>query len=290
MQKFKAIFFDWDGTAVLSRTAPAHPVIHAMYPLLEQGVQLVVISGTSYGNIAGGGLAEHFAPSCRTGLYLGLGRGAHNYSFTPDGKTTMLDGIVPDRATLLTLHRVCFQLHTHLFERYGYNTDIVFSRENYCKIDLGPNIARGDQLFFRGEELGQINRHLADCGYQDGISGLIQLAAELGKQNDLAVQSTTDAKFLEVGLGTKSDNVDTILQHLMDTCGIQPAECCFWGDEFLKMDEGIYGSDSFMITHQTKDCAFFDVSDVDGQRPAQVEQLGGGVERFLAFLRDQAVL
>jgi hypothetical protein len=43
-----------------------------------------------------------------------------------------------------------------------------------------------------------------------------------------------------------------------------------------------------MITEKTHSCDFFDVSDVDGERPAQVKRLGGGVERFLDFLREQA--
>ena len=38
MKKYKAVFFDWDGTAVTSRTAPAEAAVSAMRPLLEKGV------------------------------------------------------------------------------------------------------------------------------------------------------------------------------------------------------------------------------------------------------------
>jgi len=288
MRKYGVNFFDWDGTAVLSRTAPTNKVIEAMEPLLQTGTQLVIISGTSYNNIAAGKLAEHFAPKLRSNLYMGLGRGAHNYSYDGDGNVAMLDGITPDRATLAKLHRTCFDLHEHLFEKYGYNTDIVFSRENYCKIDLGPDMDRGEHLFFKSGELERINDRLSEHGYKDGIRGLFDLAETVGKENGIAVKSTTDAKFLEVGFGTKSDNVNTILSHLETKYGVIADDCCFWGDEFLQMGEGIFGSDAFMITEKTKDCDFFDISEAEGTRPPQVQHLGGGVERFLAFLHEQA--
>ena len=53
-KKYKAIFFDWDGTAVTSRTAPVEDAVVAMKPLLQQGTKLVIVSGTTYDKIAGG--------------------------------------------------------------------------------------------------------------------------------------------------------------------------------------------------------------------------------------------
>ena len=44
-KKYKAIFFDWDGTAVTSRTAPVEDAVVAMKPLLQQGTKLVIVSG-----------------------------------------------------------------------------------------------------------------------------------------------------------------------------------------------------------------------------------------------------
>ena len=43
---YRAILFDWDGTAVLSRDASVDEVVPLMRALLEKGVVLVVISGT----------------------------------------------------------------------------------------------------------------------------------------------------------------------------------------------------------------------------------------------------
>lgn len=44
VKKYKAIFFDWDGTAVTSRTAPVEDAAAAMKPLLQQGTKLVIVS------------------------------------------------------------------------------------------------------------------------------------------------------------------------------------------------------------------------------------------------------
>ena len=41
MKKYKAIFFDWDGTAVVSRKASADQVAKPMKRLLAEGVKLV---------------------------------------------------------------------------------------------------------------------------------------------------------------------------------------------------------------------------------------------------------
>ncbi len=54
LKQYKAVFFDWDGTAVTSRTAPAEAAVSAMRPLLEKGVKLAIVSGTTLENIAGG--------------------------------------------------------------------------------------------------------------------------------------------------------------------------------------------------------------------------------------------
>ncbi len=59
-KNYKAIFFDWDGTAVMSRKAPVDEAVEAMKPLLQKGVKLAIISGTTIENIAGGKLESYF--------------------------------------------------------------------------------------------------------------------------------------------------------------------------------------------------------------------------------------
>lgn len=287
MKKYSAIFFDWDGTAVLSRKAPADAAVAAMKPLLARGIPLVIVSGTTYENIAEGKLETYFAPRELQSLYLGLGRGAFQYAFTPEGKPYVFADLLPKKEQLLRIHQVCFEIHQVLLKEYGFATDIVFTRPNYCKIDLMPEHDRGDRLFMQENELTALKQKLACHGLYGGLKSLLELAGSLGREKGLRVLSTCDAKYLEVGISSKSDNVDLIMKRLAAQ-GIQPADCAFFGDEYVGIEKGIYGSDSFMITERTSSGDFFDVSDARGERPKGVQVLGGGVDTFLGFLKMQA--
>ena len=101
MKHYKAIFFDWDGTAVLSRKAPVEDAVNAMRPLLDKGVKLCIVSGTTYENIAGGKLHSYFTPKQLENLYLGLGRGAFDYGYDATGQPAILvDRVQMPRASL----------------------------------------------------------------------------------------------------------------------------------------------------------------------------------------------
>lgn len=288
MKKYKAIFFDWDGTAVLSRKAPVDQAVAAMKPLLEQGVKLVIVSGTTIENIAGDKIEKYFAKEELENLYLGLGRGAYNYAFR-DGKPYIFHEVMPDLMCLEKIHRICFEVHIELKKQYDFDTDIVFSRPNYCKIDLMPKALRGENLFMQENELEILKESLAMHGITGGLKELIDIAKTTGRRFGLKVMPTCDAKYLEVGISSKSDNVDAIFGKLQEKNALKAEECAFWGDEFVGIEEGIFGSDSFMITKQTKAGDFFDVSEVHGERPEKTKWPGGGVEKFLEFLREQAL-
>lgn len=285
-KKYKAIFFDWDGTAVLSRKAPVEEAVRAMKPLLRQGIKLVIVSGTTMENIAGGEIGRYFAVQELDHLYLGLGRGAFNYAFR-EGKPYVFRDMLPDAERLEKIHRICFEVHVELKRRYDFDTDIVFSRPNYCKIDLMPEALRGDNLFMQENELEILKESFRRHGITEGLKGLTELAVYIGREHGMTVKPTCDAKYLEVGISSKSDNVDAIFEKIEEDMGLKAQECAFWGDEFVGAEEGLYGSDSFMITEKTKGGDFFDVSDIGGERPVEVMKSGGGVERFLDFLRDQ---
>ena len=285
-KKYKAIFFDWDGTAVMSRQAPVEEAVAAMKPLLASGVKLVIVSGTTYDKIASGKIHEHFTPEEASNLYLGLGRGAYNYKMV-NGQPEIFADCIPYTEGLLKIHDVCYKIHRELLEKYNFKTDVVFSRPNYCKIDLQVENERGDQLFMQEDEMSQLKAMLEEHGLENGIMDLVSLSEKVGEEFGLKVSATCDAKYLEVGISCKSDNVDTILESFKDE-GIEAEDCSFWGDEFVGIQEGLYGSDSFMLTPKTEAGDFFDVSSLEGVRPEKIQILGGGVDRFIQFLVDQS--
>jgi len=281
MKQYKAIFFDWDGTAVLSRKAPVEDAVNAMRPLLEKGVKLAIISGTTYENIAGGKLESYFTPKQLQNLYLGLGRGAYDYGFDAEGKPVLLANRVPDAKGILAIHDACYKIHRVLLEQYGMNTDIVFSRPNYCKIDMMPDNNRGENLFLQEGEAAKLQRILSSHGIES-IETLIKMAESFGTE-EMPLPATTDAKYLEVGPTGKSDNANALFARF----GFDAEDCCFWGDEFIGVTDSIFGSDAGMLTEKTCNGDFFDVSDLEGVRPKQVKQLGGGIQTFLNFLIEQ---
>ena len=281
MKQYKAIFFDWDGTAVLSRKAPVEDAVNAMRPLLEKGVKLAIISGTTYENIAGGKLESYFTPKQLQNLYLGLGRGAYDYGFDSEGKPVVLANRVPDAKGILAIHDACYRIHRVLLEKYGMNTDIVFSRPNYCKIDMMPDNNRGENLFLQDGEAAKLQRILTSHGIES-IETLIKMAESFGTE-EMPLPATTDAKYLEVGPTGKSDNANALFERF----GFDAEDCCFWGDEFIGVTDSIFGSDAGMLTEKTCKGDFFDVSNLEGVRPLQVKQLGGGIKTFLGFLRKQ---
>ena len=281
MKQYKAILFDWDGTAVLSRKAPVEDAVNAMRPLLEKGVKLAIISGTTYENIAGGKLESYFTPKQLQNLYLGLGRGAYDYGFDEEGKPVVLKNRVPDAKGILAIHDACYRIHRVLLEQYGMNTDIVFSRPNYCKIDLMPDNNRGDNLFLQEGEAAKLQRILSGHGIES-IETLIKMAESFGTE-EMPLPATTDAKYLEVGPTGKCDNTNALFERF----GFNAEDCCFWGDEFIGVTDSIFGSDAGMLTEKTCKGDFFDVSNLEGVRPQQVEQLGGGIQTFLTFLKEQ---
>ena len=123
-KKYKAVFFDWDGTAVLSRKAPVEEIAGAMGSLLDQKVNLVIVSGTTMENIAGGKLETYFSKEQLAHLYLGLGRGAFNYRYE-NGKELIFSDMLPDKKMLGDIHRICFDIHMKLLEKYGRSMNFL---------------------------------------------------------------------------------------------------------------------------------------------------------------------
>lgn len=286
MNKYKAIFFDWDGTAVESRTAPTNNIVPAMIRALEKGIKLIIISGTTYENIANGKLHELIPQNLLKNLFLGLGRGAYNYGFNESGELIVLSNNMPSKKEKKEIHKICYNVHEYLIENYDYETDIVFSRPNYSKIDLLVNLNRKESLFLQAGEIDIVSENLKSHNYTKGIKGLVDLVEEIGKSFDVKIKATTDAKYLEVGMSTKSDNIDYFIENQIFNNGISIEECCFFGDEFTYIEEGIKGSDAYMITDKSMGGSFFDVCKEKLNIPEEVEYIGGGINSFLEFLKS----
>lgn len=281
MKRYQAIFFDWDGTAVTSRHADPNRIAAAMERVLLEGTRLVVVSGTTYGNLCGGRLGTLLSVPALQNLYLGLARGNYDYAFDPNGKPFLLADATPDLDDTLRLHEAAFAVHSLLLSRYGLPTDIVFSRPNYCKIDLMVENSRAaESLYLQADEVGRVNALLARRGLEGGLPALLRLAEYTGAELSLDLKATTDAKYLELGYTTKSDNVDRLLACL----GLDAERCCFWGDEFGAIAPGVWGSDAQMITGKSRPGEFYSVSTLSLPQPEGVRHVGGGVERFLSFL------
>lgn len=288
-KKYKVIMFDWDGTAVVSRGNPDIKVVNVMNDLLKQGIKLVVISGTSYEN-TGKYFIDKIPTEIRKNLYFGLDRGANSYGFTEKGERVTLHSVLPSVEEKSTIDQIAFELHTHLFEKYNYPTDIVFSRPNYCKIDLLVNHSRGKNLFIQANEFEMLNTALESNNIQGGVKSVIAMLEDNSKKKNFPLQVTTDLKYLEVGMSTKSDNVNYLLSEVIFKQGYTLEECCFWGDEFSYLGPGIRGSDAYLITPLSEKGEFFDVSPHAAELPKEVKSVGGGTESFINFLQSQLTL
>ena len=284
MNCYDAIYFDWDGTAVESRYADASAVVNEMEQLLLQGIKLIIISGTTYENIAGGKLHEMLCPEALNNLFLGLGRGAYQYGFR-HGQLVMLEDLTPSKERMLMLHKFCYDIHELLFRQYDYNTDIVFCRTNYCKIDLLPGFDRKGLMFLQDSEVKTVQDILASKGIPDGLASLIKIAGSNPALPD--VKGTSDAKHLEVGFTTKGDNVDFFVDYLYNLYGISIKSSAFIGDEFADLCQGVPGSDAMMITSKSIRADFYDVSSAQRVLPKNVISIGGGVSSFRRIIADQ---
>lgn len=289
MKKYKAIFYDWDGTAVVSRTAPVDKVIKPMTELLKQNVKLIIISGTTYENINGGLLHTLIPAQYLNNLYLGLGRGAYDYGFA-EGEPVLMKCILPNAEEKILIHKITFSIHEYLLQNYGLNTDVVFSRPNYCKLDIMVEKNRNDKLFLQTDEISQAETLLKEHGLKNGLTDIIKICKDIANGYDTRIDVTTDAKYVEIGMSTKSDNVDYFMDEIIAANDITKEECCFFGDEFTYLTDDIKGSDAYMITDKTMDCDFFDVSHTPLKLPDNVVHLGGGTDKFIDFLERQCRL
>lgn len=81
-KKYKAVFFDWDGTAVLSRKAPVEEIVGEQWRTSSGPEGKSGDCKRNYNRkYCRGKLETYFTKEQLAQLYLGLGRGAFNYRY-----------------------------------------------------------------------------------------------------------------------------------------------------------------------------------------------------------------
>jgi hypothetical protein len=86
---FKVIVFDWDGTAVMDRNEDASEVRLLLEVLLNLGVQIVVITGTNFGNVDKQ-LSACISGLHKTRLYVCSNRGSEVFGFDTLGRPLLI--------------------------------------------------------------------------------------------------------------------------------------------------------------------------------------------------------
>lgn len=74
-------------------------------------------------------------------------------------------------------------------------------------------------MFMQENELDLLKEKLCRHGIAGGLKGLMELALTVGRWYGMEVKPTCDAKYLEVGISGKSDNVDAIFTKIGKAAG-----------------------------------------------------------------------
>ena len=280
-QRFEAVVFDWDGTAVADRAADASYLRRLVDDLSEAGLHLAVVTGTHIGNVDGQ-LAARPRGSGR--LYLCLNRGSEVFVVGPDGpelvfrrQATPVEDKALDTAAAATV--------TALAAR-GLHAEIVSQRLNRRKIDLIPEPEWADPPKARIDELlTAVEERLRGAGI-DGLREAISLAETAARDAGLtAPKVTSDAKHVEIGLTDKADSARWIFGELWQL-GIAPAQVLIAGDEFGPLG-GLPGSDSYLLPAEARGATAISVGREPTGAPAGVVALAGGSHAFVTLLEDQ---
>jgi len=280
-QRFEALVFDWDGTAVPDRASDAAAIRELVEHLCQHGMHVAVVSGTHVGNVDGQLAARPDGPGR---LLLALNRGSEVFAVDRDGPrlverrtATTLEDRALDAAAADTVTRLAAR---------GLRAEIVSARLNRRKIDLIPEPEWHDP------PKAAIDRLLdAVTGrlHASGIGGLaeaVTVARDAARDAGLpGAKVTSDVKHVEIGLTDKGDSARWLFEFLRHQ-GVGPGLVLIAGDEFGDVG-GIPGSDSMMLVPEAARATTVSVGVEPTGTPSAVLHVRGGPERFAALLADQ---
>lgn len=290
VRPFRIIAFDWDGTAVMSRQEDASAVRQLIEKLLEQGVYVVVITGTNFPNID-----RQFSAAIRGAhkqhLYVSTNRGSEVYGFDARSNPVPIWQRIakPDENRLLTV--VADSVRQQVVARTNLDIRVIYNRMNRRKIDLIPLPEWRDPPKSEiGQLLQAVEARLKGSGIAGGLHEVFELAEREAQKKGLKdARITSDVKHIEIGLTDKSDAINWMMRDLARTRGVPPEEILIGGDEFGPI-AGFEGSDYRMVTPEARKAAFVSVGLEPNGTPPDVVHIGGGPQRFKALLACQVAL
>jgi kojibiose phosphorylase len=287
---FRLIAFDWDGTAVSSRSEDAGPARGPIERLLRSGVLVVVITGTNLQNIDRQ-LASAIRGRHKRNLYLATNRGSEVYGFDETFAATLLCRRTATEQEDRALTAIAEAVRDHVVSRTGLDVRVVYDRLNRRKVDLIPLEEWKDPPKSAiGELLVAVERRLEAGGLAHGLQDVIDVTRDAARSMGLPhARITSDVKHVEIGLTDKADSVTWILEELARPRGIRPEEILIAGDEFGPL-AGFPGSDSRMLVAASAGATVVSVGPEPAGVPAGVVHLAGGPRRFRELLAGQAAL
>ena len=284
--KFKIIAFDWDGTAVKSRHHPVDDILWRLESLLKNGVKVVIITGTHFGNIDSQ-FCSKVKPELKKNLYVCVNRGSEVYGFDENGKPVVLHRREATAAENALMDRVSEEMKSFLKEKYNLDVEIIANRFNRRKLDLYPYPEWADPPKEKIDELlTVVEKHLRDFGITNGIQEVIDLVKKKVKSLGGDLRITTDVKHIEYGLTDKSDSVNFVITEIARKKGISNEDILFLGDEFGPIG-GFEGSDFRMVTPIAKGATYISVGKEPNGVPEGVLYYGKGTKGFKEIIDTQ---
>ena len=289
LRPYRAIIFDWDGTAVVSRREDTAALATLAEALLRHGVRLIVVAGTNVGHIERQ-LAQLLTPAARQRLIACMNRGSEVYGFDAWGAAVRRSLRVATAGEELALTAIAEALRDTIQARTGLEVGIVYDRLNRRKIDLIPLPAWADPPKARiGALLDAVEARLRGAGLSGGLAEAIHLTERLAREHGLPqARITSDVKHIEVGLTDKRDALDWLKREFLRPKGIPLDDVLIAGDEFGPI-AGFSGSDDLLRAGAGAATVVSVGSEPNGV-PEGVLHLGGGPTRFRALLAEQVWL
>lgn len=241
---FRLIVFDRDGTAVTSRSADATAVTRALDRVLAAGSRAVIVTGTSFPNVArqlGSGIAAAHARR----LHVATNRGSEVFGFDRRGEPVLLWRRVATAAEDQALDRIAAEVKARLERLTGLSIEVVSNRLNRRKIDLIPEPAwRDPPKSALTELLAATEARLRGAGLHHGVRAAFELTQQIAREVGLeAACVTSDVKHIEVGLTDKADAVAYVMREIAGPLRIAVEDVLVLGDELGSIG-GYQGSDS----------------------------------------------